>query len=164
MRDSSTRFCLKMDVRKHQLENACLCIVRRVFRYPCTWTTSKKACKKHDLESMWKKLMKHNDLEKPTSCSCSSVRDMHSTRMQTEQKVCCQTQKTVHIAAQTEFLKAVIKDDEAANRQSKSELESSRLRFLIKCTWNALNAHVNRANIMLSNTQKGSNRESLRGS
>ena len=28
----------------------------------------KMAAKKHDLESMWKKLMKHNDREKPTSC------------------------------------------------------------------------------------------------
>ena len=57
----------KMDWRKYQPGNACLCIASQVYFCPCTWMTSKCLGKKLDLESMWERLMKHVDLEKPTT-------------------------------------------------------------------------------------------------
>ena len=39
-KDSSKRFCLEIDGRKHQPGNACLCVVSKVYSYQCTWTSS----------------------------------------------------------------------------------------------------------------------------
>ena len=48
------------------LENVSLFIVDKDPFYPCTWTISEMAGKKQNLETMWKRLMKLVDLEKPT--------------------------------------------------------------------------------------------------
>ena len=51
---------------KQQLGNVLSCIVSEVYSCLCTWATS-KLLGKHYLEHVWNRLMKHVDLEKPTS-------------------------------------------------------------------------------------------------
>ena len=48
--------------RKHQPESPCLCIVSKVYSCLCTWKTSKWLGEKHDLELIWKRLMKHTSI------------------------------------------------------------------------------------------------------
>ena len=48
------------------LENVSLFIDDKDPFYPSTWTISEMAGKKKNLETMWKRLMKQVDLEKPT--------------------------------------------------------------------------------------------------
>ena len=56
-----------MDGRKHQPGNACLCIVSKVSSCLCSWTTSTWVGKSRIWNLCGKDLMKHVDLEKPTS-------------------------------------------------------------------------------------------------